>query len=64
MPETKLDDSFPSAQFLLDGFSSTYILGRCSNGGEILLYIRDNIPSRLHLFSGKTESCFAEINFG
>ena len=45
--ETKLDDSFPSAQFLLDGFSKPYRLERCSNGGGILLYIRDDIPSRL-----------------
>ena len=45
--ETKLDDSFPSAQFLLDGFSKPYRLDRCSNGGGILLYIRDDIPSRL-----------------
>ena len=42
-----IDDSFPSAQFLLDGFSKPYRLDRCSNGGGILLYIRDDIPSRL-----------------
>ena len=63
IPETKLDDSFPSAKFLLDGFSKSYRLDRCSNGGGILLYIRDNIPSRLLSISNKTESIFAEINF-
>ena len=61
--ETKLDDSFPSAQFLLDGFSKPYILDGCSNGGRTLLYTRDDIPSRLLLNSIKTESIFAEINF-
>ena len=61
--ETKLDDSFPSAQFLLDGFSKPYRLERCSNGGGILLYIRDDIPSRLLSNSNKTESIFTEINF-
>ena len=61
--ETKLDDSFPSAQFLLDGFSKAYRLDRCSNDGGILLYIRDDISSRLLLNSNKTESIFAEINF-
>ena len=61
--ETKLDDSFSSAQFLLDGFSKPYRLDRCSNGGGILLYIRDDIPSRLLSNSNKTESIFAEINF-
>ena len=61
--ETKLDDSFPSAQFLLDGFSKPYRLDRCSNGGGILLYIRDDIPARLLSNSNKTESIFVEINF-
>ena len=61
--ETKLDDSFSSAQSLLDGFSKPYRLDRCSNGGGILLYIRDDIPLRLLLNSNKTESIFAEINF-
>ena len=61
--ETKLYDSFPSAQFLLDGFSKPYRLDRCSNGGEMLLYIRDDIPARLLSNSNKTESIFAEINF-
>ena len=45
--ETKLDDSFPTAQFLLDGFSKPYRLDRCSNGGGILLYVKDDISSRL-----------------
>ena len=61
--ETKLDDSFPSAQFLLDGFSKPYRPDRCSDGGGILLYIRDDIPSCLPSNSNKTESIFAEINF-
>ena len=61
--ETKLDDSFPSAQFLLDGFTKPYRLDRCSNGGGILLYIRDDIPARLLSNSNKTETIFVEINF-
>ena len=61
--KTKLDDSFPSTQFLFDGFSKPYRLDRCSNGGGILLYIRDDIPSRLLSNSNKTESIFAEVNF-
>ena len=61
--ETKLDDSFPSAQFLLDGISKPYRLDRCSNVDGILLYIRDDVPSRLLLNSNKTESIFAEIDF-
>ena len=61
--KTKLDDSLPSAQFLLDRFSKPYKLDSCSNGDGILFYIRDDIPSRLLSNSNKTESIFAEINF-
>ena len=45
--EIKPDDSFPTAQFLLDGFSKPHRLGRCSNGGGLLLYINDDISSSL-----------------
>ena len=61
--EIKLDDLFLSAQYLLDGFSKPYRLNRNSNGGGILLYIRDDVPSRILLNWNKTESVFAEINF-
>ena len=50
-------------QFLIDGFSKLHRLDRCSNGGGILLYIRNDSPSRLLPNSNKTESIFAEINF-
>ena len=53
--ETKLNESFPSAQFLLNEFSKPYRLDRCSNGGGILLYVRDVIPLSLLLNSNKTE---------
>ena len=43
--ETKLDGSFAAAQFLMSGFCEPYGLDRCSNGGGILLYIREDIPS-------------------
>ena len=61
--EIKLDDSFPSAQFLLDEFLKPYRLDRCPNGGGILLYIMNDIPARPLSNSNKTESIFAEINF-
>ena len=61
--KTKLNDSFPSGQFLLDGFSKPYRLDRCLNGGGILLYIRDDILSCLLSDSNRAESIFAEINF-
>ena len=63
--ETKLDDSFPTAQLLLDGFSKPYRLDRCSDGGAILLYVKDHISFRLltdHRLPDNVECIFTEIN--
>ena len=43
--ETKLDESFPSDQFLLDGYSVPFRFDRNGNGGGILLYIRSKLSS-------------------
>ena len=45
--ETKIDDSFPIANFLIDGFSQPYRIDRNSFGGGIMLYVREDIPSNL-----------------
>ena len=45
--ETKLDYSFPTAQFLLHCFSAPYRLDRNSKNSGILLYLREDIPSKL-----------------
>ena len=45
--ETKLDESFPIGHFFINGFSIPFRLDRDRNGGGILLYIRENIPSKL-----------------
>ena len=63
--ETKLDDSFPTAQFLLDGFSKPCRLDRSSNGSGILFYVKDDISSRLltdHRLPDNVECLFIEIN--
>ena len=39
--ETKIDESFPTSQFLIDDFSSPYRLDRNSNGGYILVYFKN-----------------------
>ena len=44
--ETKFDSSFPTAQFLDNGFL-TYRRDRNRNGVGMLLYIREDIPSNL-----------------
>ena len=45
--ETKIDDSFPIANFLIDGFSQPYRIDRNSSGGGIMLYVREDIQSNL-----------------
>ena len=45
--ETKLDDTFSTVQFLLDGFKKPDRLDRCSKGGRLLLFVRDDISCRL-----------------
>ena len=42
--ETKLDDSFPSAQFKIEGFITPYRYDRKDKGGGLLLHIREDIP--------------------
>ena len=45
--ETKVDPSFPSNQFAMDGFSFPFRLDRNSLGGGIMLFVREEIPSKL-----------------
>ena len=45
--ETKLDDSFPGSQFLIDGFHSPFRFDRNKNGERIMLYVREDIPAKL-----------------
>ena len=45
--ETKIGDSFPIANFLIHGFDQPYRIHRNSSGGGIMLYVREDIPSRV-----------------
>ena len=45
--ETKVDLSFHSSQFAIDGFSSPFRLDRNSSGGGIILFVREKIPSKI-----------------
>ena len=54
----KLDESFPSNQFLLDGYSVPFRFDRNRNGGGILLYIRENVPSKLLSINKNIEGFF------
>ena len=43
--ETKTDMSFPTSQFIIQGFPAPFRLDRAHTGGGILVYVRDDIPS-------------------
>ena len=65
--ETKIDDTFPLAQFCVEGYSTTpYRLDRKCKGGGLLLYVRDDIPSKkikLKFIENEAfEGFFVEIN--
>ena len=63
--ETKLDDSFPDNQFLIEGFKQPYRLNRNKDGGGVMIYVRKDIPSKelkKHKFSKNIEALFVEIN--
>ena len=43
--ETKLDASFPSAQFTLKGYHTPYRLGINNKSGAILVYVKSSVIS-------------------
>ena len=64
--ETKLDDTFLTSQLLVTGFSVPYSLHQNRNGGRIMIFIRDDIPSRVlmrHIFPDDIKGLFIELNF-
>ena len=65
LTETKLDSSFSSNQFILEGYSKPFRLDRNKNGGGLLVYVREDIPCKelkLHNFNEHIEGIFIEIN--
>ena len=46
LSKTKVDDSFPSAQFILKGYGAAYRLDRNSKRGRFLFFIRQGTPSK------------------
>ena len=47
IPETKIDKTFPSRQFYIEGFKPSYRLDRNCHVDGILVYVREDIPSKL-----------------
>ena len=62
--ETKLDESFPEGQFKIPGFATPFRRDRNEFGGGIMVFAREDIPSKL--ISKETldiEGIFIELNF-
>ena len=45
--ESKLDESFPTSQFLIEGYANPYRLDINGCSGGLLVYVNENIPSRI-----------------
>ena len=63
--ETKIDSSFPAQQFVIEGYSEPYRLDRNREGGGVLVYVREDIPSKLLTkfnFTEYVEGLFIEVN--
>ena len=49
LSETKLDSSFPEGQFLIPDYSAPYRIDRTSHERGLMLFVREDIPSKLLL---------------
>ena len=64
--ETKLDSSFPKSNFEIEGFKDPYRLDRNCYGGGVMVFIRNDMPSKEIGTSlpGNIEGIFFEIIIG
>ena len=63
--ETKIDASYPVAQFKINGFGAPFRLDRNKHRGGVMIYVRENIPCRQIPFHDKPsdiEGIFVELN--
>ena len=60
--KTKIDE-FSQWKFLIDWFSTPYRLDRNSNGGGLMLFVREDIPSNLvEAEEKRIEGFYIELN--
>ena len=64
--KTKLDDTSLTSQYLVPGFSVPYRLDQSRNGGGVMIFIRDDTPTKLltkHVFPDDIEGLFIELKW-
>ena len=62
---TKLDETFPKNQFLIEGFTPSFRLDRNGHGGGVMIYVRENIPCKIlnkHGTSENFEGIYLDVN--
>ena len=63
--ETKIDESFPLNQFLIESYCTPFRHDRDSRGGGIIIYIREDIickELKSHNMPKNVEGIFLELN--
>ena len=63
--ETKLDNSFPTNQFIIKGFSTPFRRDRNAHGGGIMIFVREDIPCKMlkaKYIDQSIEAIFFELN--
>ena len=63
--ESKLDETFPVNQFIIEGFSPPFRVDNNKYSGGVIIYVRDDIPSRelkSHTSITNFDGIFFEIN--
>ena len=64
--KTKLDDSYPTSQFYIDGYSEPFRRDRNKYGGYTLIYIREDIPWKIldnHKLPDDIQRLVVKLNF-
>ena len=65
LTETKIDDSYPTSHYFIEGFSPPFRLDRNANGGGVMIYVSDLIPCNQVEFLSRpndVEGIFLELN--
>lgn len=64
--EFKLDDIFPLSQIYVEGFTVPYRHDWNRNGRGVIIYVREDIPSKIlekHELPENIEGMFIKVNF-
>ena len=61
--ETKIDETFSDRQFYIEAFTPPYKFDWNCHGGGSLVYVKEDIPSKLTEINNSVENTFIELNW-